>query len=175
MYQSGWVSPTSVCCSTARRTQVQDLRGTGVFGVWLRVWGPRHLGGDAGVVGAGEPERGAAAHARVAHHHVLQRHEHGVAHVQPPRHVRRRHRCAKASPHTLRKNSEMTLTISAASNDRATMAISEGEEEGGDAQMTKGSPVALSCGWKHPSRSHLSSRARSAVGTLFQQRPGIYI
>ena len=53
-----------------------------------------HLRGDAGVVGAGDPEGGAAAHALVAHHRVLQRHEHGVAHVQAPRHVRRWHGCA---------------------------------------------------------------------------------
>ena len=32
--------------------------------------------------------------------------------------------------------------------------------------MTKGSPTALSCGWKHPSRSHLV-----AVGMHDHQRP----
>lgn len=52
-----------------------------------------HLCGNAGVVGAGEPERGTTAHAVEPHHDVLQCHEHGVAHVQAPRHVRWRHGC----------------------------------------------------------------------------------
>ncbi len=48
------------------------------------------LGGDAGVVGAGHPQRRAAAHALVADHQVLQRDEQGVALVQHAGHVGRR-------------------------------------------------------------------------------------
>ena len=49
-----------------------------------------HLGGDAGMVGAGLPQHVAAAHALEAAQHVLQRVVERVAHVQRARHVRRR-------------------------------------------------------------------------------------
>ena len=41
-----------------------------------------HLGGDAGVVAAGHPQRVVAAHTLVADDDVLQGHVHAVAHVQ---------------------------------------------------------------------------------------------
>ena len=40
---------------------------------------------------AWQPQRPAAVHACPADHDVLERHKHGVPHVQRPRHVRRRH------------------------------------------------------------------------------------
>ncbi len=49
------------------------------------------LGGDAGVIGAREPERVPAAHPLEAHQHVLHRVVEAVAHVQHRRHVGRRH------------------------------------------------------------------------------------
>ena len=49
-----------------------------------------HLGGDAGMVGAGLPQHVAAAHALEATQHVLQRVVEGVAHMQRTGHVRRR-------------------------------------------------------------------------------------
>ena len=49
-----------------------------------------HLGGDAGMVGAGLPQHVAAAHALEAAENVLQRVVQRVAHVQRARHVRRR-------------------------------------------------------------------------------------
>ncbi len=50
-----------------------------------------HLRGDAGVIGAGLPERIAAAHALVADQDVLQSEGERVPHVQAARHVGRRH------------------------------------------------------------------------------------
>jgi hypothetical protein len=50
------------------------------------------LGGDPGVVGAEDPLRGAALHARVADQPVLDRAVERVAHVQRPGHVRGRDR-----------------------------------------------------------------------------------
>ena len=50
-----------------------------------------YLGGNASMVRAGQPEGGPPAHALIARHDVLQRHEHGVPHVKPPRDVRRGH------------------------------------------------------------------------------------
>lgn len=52
-----------------------------------------HLGCDSCMIGAGQPQGWAASHAVVARHDVLQGHKHGVAHVQAPGHVGRRHRC----------------------------------------------------------------------------------
>ena len=49
------------------------------------------LGGDAGVVAAGHPQRGPPLHAVVADHQVLHGHEDGVAQVQLAGHVGRRH------------------------------------------------------------------------------------
>ena len=49
-----------------------------------------HLGGDAGVVGAGLPEGVAALHAAPADEDVLQRHGQGVAHVEAAGDVGRR-------------------------------------------------------------------------------------
>jgi hypothetical protein len=49
-----------------------------------------HLGGDAGMVGAGLPQHVAAAHALEAAEDVLQRVVERVAHVERARHVRRR-------------------------------------------------------------------------------------
>ena len=49
-----------------------------------------HLGGDAGVIGAGLPQHVAAAHALEAAENVLQRVVERVAHMQRARHVRRR-------------------------------------------------------------------------------------
>ncbi len=49
-----------------------------------------HLGGDAGMVGAGLPQHVAAAHALEPAQDVLERVVEGVAHVQRARHVRRR-------------------------------------------------------------------------------------
>mmetsp|Transcript_18589 Transcript_18589/g.33129 ORF Transcript_18589/g.33129 Transcript_18589/m.33129 type:complete len:305 (-) Transcript_18589:23-937(-) len=57
-----------------------------------------HLRGDAGMVGAGQPEGGAAARAREPRHYVLQRGKHGVTHVQLPRHIGRRHAHHKRLP-----------------------------------------------------------------------------
>ena len=54
-----------------------------------------HLGGDGCVVGAGQPEGGVALHAVVADQRILKRGIHGVAHVQLPRHVGRRHHDGK--------------------------------------------------------------------------------
>ena len=48
------------------------------------------LGGDAGVIGAGHPERLEALHAFLADEDVLQRVVQGVAEVQGAGHVRRR-------------------------------------------------------------------------------------
>ena len=50
-----------------------------------------HLGRDAGVIGAGLPQHGAAAHPPEAHQRVLHRVVEGVAHVQAAGDVRRRH------------------------------------------------------------------------------------
>ncbi len=49
------------------------------------------LRGDAGVIDAGEPERGIALHPLVARENVLQRCVKGVPHVQLPRDIRGRH------------------------------------------------------------------------------------
>ena len=49
-----------------------------------------HLGGDAGMIGAGLPQHVAAAHALEADEHVLQRVVERVAHMQRAGHVRRR-------------------------------------------------------------------------------------
>ena len=49
-----------------------------------------HLGGDAGVVGAGQPQRRLAAHALEADQHVLQGVVQRVADVQRAGDVRRR-------------------------------------------------------------------------------------
>ena len=49
------------------------------------------LPGDAGVVRAGNPERGVAEHAVPADHDVFDGHEEGVADVQLAGDVRRRH------------------------------------------------------------------------------------
>ena len=49
-----------------------------------------HLGGDAGVVGAGQPQREESAHAMPAHDDVHLRLVEHVAHVQAPGHIRRR-------------------------------------------------------------------------------------
>ncbi len=40
------------------------------------------LGGDAGVIGSGNPQRGPTLHPRAADHQVFQGDEHGVAHVE---------------------------------------------------------------------------------------------
>jgi hypothetical protein len=40
------------------------------------------LGGDAGMVGAGHPERGLALHPGAANHQIFQGDKHDVAHVQ---------------------------------------------------------------------------------------------
>ena len=50
-----------------------------------------HLGGDAGVVGAGQVEGRVADHPVPADHQVLQRHGQRVPHVELARHVRGRH------------------------------------------------------------------------------------
>ncbi len=49
-----------------------------------------HLGGDAGVIGAGLPQHVAPAHALEAHQNVLQRVVEGVPHMERARHVRGR-------------------------------------------------------------------------------------
>ncbi|MNE21521.1 hypothetical protein D3C80_1146880 [compost metagenome] len=49
-----------------------------------------HLRGDAGVVGAGQPQDGLALHAVIARQDVLKRVVQGVADMQATRHVRRR-------------------------------------------------------------------------------------
>src|SRR5690606_9654165 len=47
------------------------------------------LRGDAGVVGARNPERRIALHASAANHEIFQGDEHGMAHMQLTGHVRR--------------------------------------------------------------------------------------
>jgi hypothetical protein len=54
------------------------------------------------MVGAGQPEGGAAARAREPRHYVLQRGKHGVTHVQLPRHIWRRHAHHKGLPCRIR-------------------------------------------------------------------------
>ncbi len=49
------------------------------------------LGGDPGMVRARLPQHVAAAHALIAHQHVLQREGQRMAHVQDAGHIRRRH------------------------------------------------------------------------------------
>lgn len=61
----------------------------------LRKRAGARLRGDARMVRARQPQRAPALHALEAHHAVLQGRKHGVAHVQAPRHVRRRHGCAQ--------------------------------------------------------------------------------
>ena len=57
----------------------------------LQVALDHELAGDAGVIAAGHPQAGVAQHAVPADHHVLQRHEQGVAVVEAAGHVGRRH------------------------------------------------------------------------------------
>ena len=57
---------------------------------FLKLLLDHHLGGDAGVVGARQPQRDESPHAMPAHDDVHLRLVEHVPHVQPPGHVWRR-------------------------------------------------------------------------------------
>ena len=63
-----------------------------------------HLGGDGGVVGAGQPQGGVALHAVVTNGRVLQKTVHSMAHVQLAGNIGRRHHDGKGllALHTVR-------------------------------------------------------------------------
>src|SRR3954452_16798669 len=76
------IAPDRLAASSLATQQLLDLR----------------LRGDAGVVAARQPERRIAEHAMPAHDHILNRHEHRMAHMQLTSDIWRRHRERKRLP-----------------------------------------------------------------------------